>query len=202
MDVINLNPSDKQSAASVITRAFYEYPMIQYYWPDQERKARHLEWYFECAVNYGLRYGVVYTNPETSGLSIWLPPGRTKITTIRYLISGYLRLPLFMGWENFNRAKTSDDLILKVHSELMPNPHWYLWIIAVDPDHQGEGIGSRLLSPGLEQADMQNLPCYVETHAKANDTFYTGSGFELVHTQVVPGGDLTFWCYRRAPRPG
>jgi len=201
MDVINLNPSDKHTAASVITRAFYEYPMIQYYWPDPERKALHLEWYFECAVNYGLRYGVVYTNPETSGVSIWLPPGQTTITTTRYLSSGFLRLPLFMGWENFNKAKTSDDLILKVHSELMPNPHWYLWVIAVDPDHQGEGIGSRLLAPGFEQADTGKLPCYVETHAEANHTFYAGNGFELIHTQIVPGSDLTFWCYQRQPLP-
>jgi hypothetical protein len=56
MEVIRLNPSHRKPAAQVLARAFFDYPMTAYYWPDLNRRIRYLEWYWGCAVNYGLRY--------------------------------------------------------------------------------------------------------------------------------------------------
>jgi ribosomal protein S18 acetylase RimI-like enzyme len=198
---IRLKPSEKAAAARICARAFADYPMITCYWPDPERRARHLEWYWRCIINYGLRYGEVYTTSDIPGISVWLPPGQTHITTWRYALAGFLPLPLLMGIKQFfTQTMKGDDLVHQVHEATMPEPHWYLFVLAVDPDQQGMGIGSALVQPGVESADAQHLPCYVETHDERNIAFYLKNGFDLVRTEPVPGSDLHFWCFVRTNR--
>jgi ribosomal protein S18 acetylase RimI-like enzyme len=205
MDVVRLRPSERKAAAKVYARAFLNYPMVTHYWPDPERRARYLAWYLGCAIDYGLRYGEAYTTPDVAGIAVWLPPGQTHITTWRYVVAGYLPLPLRMGIRQFFTVTLeSDEWVQQVHEEIVPGPHWYLWGIAVDPGRQGQGIGTTLMRPGLERADAQHLPCYLETHDEKNVPFYTNRGFDLVRTAQVPGSDLRFWCFLREPggRPG
>lgn len=193
--------SEKKAAAQVLARAFFDYPMIIHYWPDLGRRVCYLEWYWNCAVNYGLRYGQIDTTPDIAGVSIWLPPGQTHITTWRYSRAGYLPLPLFIGCKQFfTKTMRSDNLVQQVHEEIMPGPHWYLWIVAVDPARQGKGIGAVLMRSGLQRADAQHLPCYLETYEKGNIPFCLRHGFTLVRTEQVSGSDLCFWCFRREPR--
>jgi GNAT superfamily N-acetyltransferase len=203
MDAIRLERSDRDAAARVFARSFFDYPLMTYYWPDQERRARYLERYLGWAINYGLRYGEVVATPELAGVAIWLPPDQTHITTWRYILAGFLPVPILMGVRHFfMQTSKSEDLLLQVHGEIMPRPHWYLWAVAVDPDRQGKGIGTALIQPGLERADAQRLPCYVETHDEENMPFYLKHGFDLVRCEPVPGSDLRFWCLVREPRPG
>lgn len=200
MDAIRLEPSKRKLAAKVYARAFFDYPMITFYWPDPKRRARHLERYLGWAMNYGLRYGEVHTTPDIAGIAVWLPPGQTHMTAWRYIVAGFLPLPLLMGIKHFfTQTMRNEDYVLKVHEEIMPGPHWYLWGIAVDPDQQGKGIGAILMKPGLESADVQHLPCYLETHDERNIPFYLKRGFDLVRTEQVPGSDLRFWCFVREP---
>lgn len=201
MDAIRLKPSEKKQAAKVYARSFFDYPMMTFYWPDPNRRARYLEWYLGCAINYGIRYGEVYTTHDVAGIAIWLPPGQTHLTNWRYTLSGFLPAPFLMGIKHyFTRTMKNEDLVLKTHEEIIPGRHWYLWAIAVDPDQQGKGIGTVLMHPGLESADGQQLPCYLETHDEKNIHFYLKRGFELVRTEQVQSSNLRFWCFVREPR--
>ena len=203
MEAVRLDPNEKEAAAQVFARSFFNYSMMVFYWPDTERRKRYLEWYLGCVINYGLRYGQVYTTSDIDGLSIWLPPGETHTNNWRYARSGFLPTMLHMGFRHyFTQAIKNEELVMKTHRELMPGPHWYLWAIAVDPDKQSQGVGSVLIQPGLQAADAQQLPCYVETHAEQNLPFYQKRGFELVRTVQVPGFDLRFWCFVRELRSG
>jgi ribosomal protein S18 acetylase RimI-like enzyme len=201
MDLVRLKPSEKRLAAKVYARSFFDYPMVTHYWPDPDRRARYLEWYLGCAINYGLAHGEVYTTPDIAGIAVWLPPGQTHISMWRYIRAGFLALPFAMGIvQFFTVTMPSDNLVERVHEEIAQGPHWYLWGLAVDPDRQGEGIGSMLMRPGLESAGAQHLPCYLETHSERNGAFYTKFGFNLVRTVQVPGSDLCFWCFLREPQ--
>jgi ribosomal protein S18 acetylase RimI-like enzyme len=200
METIRLSPPDKKSAAQVFARSFFDYPMITFYWPDRERRKRYLEWYLGCVLNYGFRYGEVYTTTEIGGIAVWLPPGQTHLSTWRYVQAGFLLVPLRMGFNHyFTQTTKNEELVLQVHEEIMSGAHWYLWAIAVDPDRQGQGIGTILMQPGLERADAQQLPCYLETHDENNIPFYQKQGFDMVRTEQVPGSELRFWCFVREP---
>ncbi len=203
MDVIPLKPSDRRSAARVFARAFFNYPIIVSHWPDPARRSRYLEWYGGCAINYALRYGKAYTTSGIAGIALWLPPGETRFTPWRCIRAGYFRAPLFIGLRrSLALAVYHDDAVgvQQAHAEIVPGPHWYLWLLAVDPEHQHKGIGSRLMQPALQLADRQQLPCYLETNDQENIPFYRKHGFGLVRTLQVPGSDLRFWTFLRQPR--
>ena len=200
MEIIRLAPSQKKQAAQVYTRAFFDYPMLVFYFPDRKRRERYLEWYLGCAITYALRYGEVYTTPDVSGLACWLPPGQTEMTTLRSILSGYLLTPWIQGKEAYRRASQSEAFLAKMQREILPEPHWYLWGLTTDPSQQGKGIGTQLLQPVLERADAGCLPCYLETHDQKNVAYYSKRGFELVRSENLPGYDLPFWCMVRQPK--
>jgi GNAT superfamily N-acetyltransferase len=57
-------------------------------------------------------------------------------------------------------------------------------LLGVDQARQRQGIGSALLAPTLERADLERLPCYLETLATMNVPFYERHGFAVVTSEV------------------
>ena len=78
-------------------------------------------------------------------------------------------------------------------------PHWYLEVLSVRPEHQRQGLGSRLVTPILERADRDGLACYLETADPDNVDFYQRFGFDIVDPalEVIAGGP-TLTTMRRA----
>ena len=46
--------------------------------------------------------------------------------------------------------------------------HWYLEVLGTRPDRQGEGLGSALIRHGLERAEQDGLPAYLESSKESN----------------------------------
>lgn len=199
IEVVRLKRSESKIAANAFARSFFDYPLITCYFPDRSRRERYLEWYLGCMIQYGFRYGEVYTTSDIAGVAIWLPPGQTTCTTWRYILAGFLPTPFFLGIKQYIINSKGDRLFLEAHQEIMPRLHWYLWAVAVDPLWQGKGIGTSLIQLGLDKADAQNLPIYLETHDEKDVPFYQNRGFNVVRAGHVPGIDLSFWSMAREP---
>ena len=200
MEAIRLDPSMKERAAKVYARAFFDYPLFACYYPDPARRERHLASHLEVVVNYGFLYGQIYTTPDITGVACWLPPGSTDITWLRLIRAG--GLPIFpkVGIiRSLTDVKKTEDYTVKVHNEIMPGPHYYIWVVGVDPDYQGMGIGKALMKPGLDQADAMRVPIYLETHDEKNVLYYQKLGFDLIRIESAPGFDLKFWSMVRPP---
>ncbi len=201
MEVIKLSPVDRKAAAGVFARAFFDYPMMTYIWPDPLRRKRFFKWYSECAVGYALRYGDAYTTPDIAGICMWLPPTQPYLSIIRSFRAGFFPLPYAIGFKNYVQRNLQNDIAtMRAHKQSIPGPHWYLWAIVVEPRRQGRGIGSSLLNAGLGRADSDQLPCYLETHDERNIAFYQNHGFKMIRTELVPGSSLRFWCFKRSPQ--
>ncbi len=54
------------------------------------------------------------------------------------------------------------------------------------PARQGFGIGGMLIQPVLALADIDRLPCYLETMNEKNVLFYEKYGFKVMNDGVVP----------------
>jgi GNAT superfamily N-acetyltransferase len=108
-------------------------------------------------------------------------------------------VPLSFGLGNLRRAMAYDAFATRLHHRLAPMPHWYLMLLAVEPESQGQGLGSRLLVPRLARADSAGMPIYLETHSPRNPPFYQKHGFEVVFEGVAPGTSLHFWTMLRKP---
>ena len=73
-------------------------------------------------------------------------------------------------------------------------------MLGVDPAYQNQGMGSSLIQPILEQADRDNLPCYLETSTAGGVLFYQRHNFEVVETMDFPQEGFQVWMMIRQPQ--
>ncbi|NLO81367.1 MAG: GNAT family N-acetyltransferase [Xanthomonadaceae bacterium] len=77
----------------------------------------------------------------------------------------------------------------------LPVPHWHLGPLAVAPEHQNRGIGTRLLRHGFSCTAASSAALYLETDKPENVAFYARRGFTVVAT--VPVLTTPSWLMRR-----
>jgi ribosomal protein S18 acetylase RimI-like enzyme len=86
-----------------------------------------------------------------------------------------------------------------LHEQWVPEPHYYLFVLGVDPSRQRHGLGSQLLEPGLSLCDREGKRAYLETTREENLEFYARHGFRIVQT-VEREGWPKFWLMTRQCR--
>ncbi|MCH8065691.1 MAG: GNAT family N-acetyltransferase [Chloroflexi bacterium] len=195
--VITLLDSQRRQAGEVLSRAFFDDPLMEYIFPEEARRERPLTWLMERGARYGLRYGEVHTTAGVEGAAVWLPPGETDMTPLRMMRVGMLIAPFRVGLGAFRRFLAVSDYLEELHKRDVPPQHWYLAILGVDPSRQGQGIGGALIQPIIARSDSAGLPCYLETMKERNVAFYKKHGFVVVVEGDLPDGGPYFWTMKR-----
>jgi GNAT superfamily N-acetyltransferase len=92
------------------------------------------------------------------------------------------------------------DALEKQHPR---EPHYYLFVLGVEPSLQGKGVGSALLGPVLARCDAEGMPAYLETANPRNLPLYERHGFRVRAEFAVPhGGPLTWLMWRGGEERG
>jgi len=188
-----------ERAVITLERAFASDPMFTWIFPDPHQRSRSLRLMNRVPLQYGVRYGHVTESNDGMAVAIWMPPGRS-ITGGGMIRCGMLAVPFGVGFRPFARFMGANDVMGKFHKKYVPEPHWYLLIVGVDPSLQGRGLGSALVKEGLTRADEANCPCYLETSEERNLAFYERHGFVVVGTAPLGNGGPPGWAMRRNPR--
>jgi GNAT superfamily N-acetyltransferase len=137
-----------------------------------------------------------WTTPDTVGAALWFPPG-TLAMTLRERFAELMSL-LPEGIESFRRASRWEELIADHHPR---EPHWYLQTLSIAPEHQRRGAGTALIRPGLERADADGVPTYLETQRESNIPYYRRFGFELTG-EISLHDSPPLWLMWREPGGG
>ncbi|KAH8054559.1 transferase [Aureococcus anophagefferens] len=89
------------------------------------------------------------------------------------------------------RADVAMGQLRTMHHDHADKPHWYVGILAVDPQHQGKGLGAKLCRAVSAMADKDGLPCYLGCSGPRNRAIYTHLGYGEVecYKLVDPAGD-------------
>lgn len=61
-----------------------------------------------------------------------------------------------------------------------PEPHWYLPLIATDPNWVGQGLGTLLMKHALRRCDSEGTAAYLESSNPENIPFYQRHGFKVI----------------------
>lgn len=200
MDAIELMKAELlDRAASTLERAFSTDPMFIWIFPDPRRRAHSLRLLNRVPLKYGMRYGHVTQSNSGMAVAIWIPPGRT-VTAGGMLRSGMLNVPFRVGLRPFARFMGANDIMGRIHRKHVPEPHWYLLVVGVDPELQGGGLGSALVREGLSRADQADCPCYLETSEERNVAFYERHGFAVIAKVALGRGGPPGWAMRREAR--
>jgi ribosomal protein S18 acetylase RimI-like enzyme len=150
----------------------------------------------------GLYYGVAHVTEAAEAAAVWFPPERRKIGPLEAARCGFYSYPFKLGFKAFLRFGRYMEASEKKHNMYMPEPHWYLLMIGVHPDHQGQGLGSVLIRHALATADRDRRPAYLESSTPQSRALYQRHGFEVLEELVVEPGAPPLWLMRRGPRQG
>jgi len=115
--------------------------------------------------------GSAYATDNFEGVTLWFSPGE-KIDEEKVIE---------MLKSTVNEGILTDAfLMFDAMDEFHPyEPCWYLSMIAVDPAHQGCGIGAELMKHAIDRCDEDGLPTYLELTNPRNVSLYERFGFEI-----------------------
>ena len=187
-----LSPTDNFEVAQTLARAFQNESGWSYVIPDPQLRAARLVSAFHLFLRDEHRRGAVYATSGFEAVTLWRGPGqahdglwdRAKVILPFMQV---LRGSIFRGLE-------VSDLIEK---HLPKEPCWYLHYAGCAPEFQGKGFGGAAIRAGLDRADYDGLPAYLETADEHNLALYRNFGFAVVHEWQVPEGPM-FWGMKRA----
>lgn len=208
LDILfKLTPEHTDKAAEVAGRAFYDDPVALFTLPDKKEREEKLPNSFKMIYAYGIRHGVSYaTSSNLEGIIIWLPPDKLYPSFWGMMRYGGLKLMFKRSNLRKGAIKAIKGIIAifnyeeERHRALAPFEHWYLQNIAVEPEQQGKGYGSQLISAMTEKIDNIGLPIYLETNKERNLSFYQKHGFEISENTIIPKTDVPLWCMLRIPK--
>jgi ribosomal protein S18 acetylase RimI-like enzyme len=196
VEIVRLAPDQFEEASVVLARAFQDDPAWRWVLPSAARRAALLPWLFRVA--FEVTEAEVWTTPgSVAGCARWLSPGRTQVhvgSMLRALVATPLRVR-----EATSRFLAYGRAVEAMRMASVPEPHWYLAGIGVDPPSRRHGIGSALLAPGIEASNHGRVPCALLTNAEENLAFYAGHGFEVVREGRTPEQGPPAWMMRRQP---
>jgi ribosomal protein S18 acetylase RimI-like enzyme len=188
--------TDVAGLAAMLARAFMDDPIAEWSCRPDSLRLSVLERFYTIRTRQLLVDEEIWVNAERTSAALWAPPKRWKLTPLqdaklsRTLLHPRLlpRAPLIV----------TGLLGLERKHPVAP-PHWYLAFLGTDPSAQGQGLGSALLRPVLEQCDADGVPAYLESSKERNIDFYARHGFRVTQELRLPRGPRV-WPMWRDPR--
>ncbi len=199
--MVPLEADAAPEASRLLTRAFFDDPLNVWLFPDERHRASVLPIVFEAVVRGSAGWGAAWTTSgEILGAASWMPPGILEMTAEESVETGFDAALGAMGAEGTAKAGLAFPFLGALRARDMPEDHWYLGLLGVEPNQQGTGIGSRLIAVGLALADQAKTPAYLETIKERNVEFYKAHGFRVMDSGDLPGGGPRYWTLRRDAR--
>lgn len=188
-------PDDHPALADVLARAFHDDPVTSWFFPRERSRDRWAARFFGWEMRRLAPQDVTYTTADRAGAAVWALPGRWRERPVQSarLVMGVLP---GVGPLRARHCLRGIGQVEAVHPE---HPHLYLAVLGVEPGRQGEGLGSRLLEPGLTLCDAEGLPAYLETATERTVAFYARHGFRVTGELDLSGGPH-LWLMWRDPR--
>jgi GNAT superfamily N-acetyltransferase len=158
VEVAPLAEAQIEVAARALALAFQDDPLQSYILPDPEERARRSPAHLSALLRFGHLFGEAYATRGTAeGAAVWQPPG-VEMTPERAVSAGLDRLAALIGPDALERLGRVLDYLEAVHRRDMPPEHWYLMLVGVLPERQGQGVGHALLQPVLNRPTQPGCP--------------------------------------------
>ena len=197
---ITLRPDQVAVATDTLVRAFADYPVFTYVFPEPHRRCRLMPRCIGALLRYQVTRGALQaSSPRLEGVALWLSPEDRLPSVWGFLRSGLLFTFLSLGIGPGYRLMRVARCAGRLRDRHAPQPHWYLQILGVAPEYQGQGHAARLLEPMLARFDAEQIACCLDTEVAENVAYYERFGFRAIDQAAVTGSDLTFWFMVRRP---
>ncbi|MBY9008175.1 MAG: GNAT family N-acetyltransferase [Candidatus Lokiarchaeota archaeon] len=184
-------------------RAFADDPVMVFTYPDEKERNQKAQYGFNMIYIYGIKYGLTYAISENlEGITVWLPSDMVYPSIWTMMRNGgfYTMRKIGLKLKVIKKSMAIFKYQEERHRALVPFDHWYFQNIAIEPEEQGKGNGSLLISTMLKTIESDGLPVFVETNTEKAASIYQKHGFEILEYTIIPETDVPLWCMLRKPR--
>ena len=163
---------DVDRAITTLVTAFAADPVIRWLYRDPGRYLMSFAGLAQLLGGDAFAAGTAVIAPGYRGTALWLAPDAPSDDAA---VVAHLERSV-----DADRMEAVLALLGQVADHHPAQPVWYLPFVGVDPAHQGRGLGAQLLRAGLDRADRDRLPAYLEASTARNRALYERHGFEVV----------------------
>ena len=171
-EVTSAGADARASAISSIVLGFATDPMTRWVWPDPSDYLRIMPQFANAFGGKAFELGTAYITEGARAAALWLPPGVEPDEAAMGAVTA-----------QSPRPDIAEDIghVLEGMAKYHPKePHWYLPLIAADPNWIGRGLGSLLMKHALRRCDQEGVPAYLESSNPKNISLYQRHGFRIV----------------------
>ena len=192
-----LTPADHESAAWTLAEAFIDDPgwlSIGQANADSRRKFIYRtglgvirvagRW---CGPSWCIR-----DRGEPVGVLIGCAPGRWPPPQLRSLFT-MSPGPILAGPAVLSRSLRAERHFEKAEPDY---DHFLVWMFAIRPAYQRQGLGRRLMGEALGVADEAGVPAYLYTSNSDNLPYYRSHGYAVTGQSTLPGGGPNWFMER------
>ena len=186
--------SDRRFLADVLSRAFWDDPIMSWLVPNERSRYHRLKIFFDIELGMYARHNEVFTTTDLAAAALWARPNQWKTSNAEVARSSPRLLRAFGI-----KAITGLGFLTQMEKVHPVEEHWYLGIVGADPARQGTGAGRAVIEAGLERCDEVGLGAYLESSKASNVPYYERFGF-TVTSELTHADGPTVWPMWRDPR--
>ena len=161
----------RTSAVHTALLGFAADPFLRWFWPNAQAYVEAVQ-IIDAFAGDAVSLDCAWGTANLAGVALWLPPG--------HVINEEKIFGLFAQTMTPTRFAAVVEVLTAIDSYHPKTPCWYLNMIAVDPAHQGQGLGSALMKAALQRCDEDGIPAYLESSNPRNISLYLRHGFEAM----------------------
>jgi len=193
--IIELTAPELAEAGSILGYAFATEPVFLAQLPDSVERLACCTALFTASLGHAIRYGgavgVRQSGGPLLGAAYWTYKPEPELSETEQAALGFTTV--FSRWgEQLGPIGRAEAEALQSFEEL-PKPWRYLAAIGVEPDSQGQGLGSQLLTRLVADARAAGQPFALMTDRAINVPFYERAGFRTIRHEPVTDLGVPFW---------
>ena len=173
--MIRATLDDKEGIITQLVRSFDDNRSVNYIITQGANRSCCIKALMAYAFDMCYHYGEVFFSDDRKASALVLFPEKRK-TDLRTVWLSIRLVIRSIGWKNVPKVKKREAVIKKTQPSTLL---YYLWFIGVEPEHQGNGIGTLLLKEVIERAKQMNRVICLETSTLKNLPWYKKYGFEI-----------------------
>ena len=173
MDVefTSVSEAERERAIGTLVLAFTADPFVRWIYPEASQYLSRFPEALQAFGGVAFSHGGVWRLGDFAAVALWLPPGIEP--------GGDATVALFQATVDSQKFNDLLGVFGQMEEAHPAMPHWYLPWFGVYCALQGQGLGSRLMTPCLEIVDQEHLPAYLDSTNPRNVPFYERHGFKV-----------------------
>lgn len=184
-------------AVDALVRAFDRDPFVDWVVRSDDRREERMRRFFTvCLRQYTMPFDEVWATHDIDAIAMWTPPpGALNVGPSQ---QAHFLWQAVRGMQLRN-VPSRLSAFTKVERNHPQTPHYHLFFLGVDPERQGEGIGSKLLVDMLNRCDAEGMPAHLEATHPGLIHFYSHYGYQERQPIVLLGDAPTMYPMWRSP---